>query len=101
MSKRVHIVLPDRTLKVLDRVAGKGGRSRYISDAVLFYVQTQAFSDLRRRLDEGISAGQLGMTPAAAFPVEKRATLSLDRKSQQAKTSRVVAKPSSRRSTWR
>jgi|RhiMethySRZTD1v2_1073278.scaffolds.fasta_scaffold150244_2 metal-responsive CopG/Arc/MetJ family transcriptional regulator len=59
MSKRIHIVLPDRTLKVLDRVAGKRGRSRYISEAVRFYVQTQAFSDLRRRLDQGISAGRL------------------------------------------
>jgi hypothetical protein len=35
MSKRVNIVLLDETLKLLDRVVGKGDRSRSISDAVL------------------------------------------------------------------
>jgi hypothetical protein len=35
MSKRINIVLPDTTVKVLDRVAPKGDRSRFISQAVL------------------------------------------------------------------
>ena len=32
MSKRINIVLPDETLAVLDRVAAKGARSRFIDD---------------------------------------------------------------------
>jgi metal-responsive CopG/Arc/MetJ family transcriptional regulator len=35
MSRRINVVLPERTLAVLDRVAGKGKRSEFISRAVL------------------------------------------------------------------
>jgi metal-responsive CopG/Arc/MetJ family transcriptional regulator len=78
MSTRINIVLPDRTLKVLDRVAGKSGRSRYVSEAVLFYVQTQAFSDLQRRLDQGILA--IRLNPAQEFPLKKQARSSRGRR---------------------
>ena len=80
MSRRINIVLPNRTLKVLDRVAGKRGRSRYVSEAVLFYVQTQAFSDLQRRLDQGILATQLRLNPAQEFPLKKQARSSRGRR---------------------
>jgi len=53
MSKRVNIILPDSTLKVLDRVAGKGDRSRFISQAVLHYVKTRGTANLRERLKQG------------------------------------------------
>jgi hypothetical protein len=80
MSTRINIVLADRTLRVLDRVAGKRGRSRYISEAVLFYVQTQAFSDLQRRLDQDILASQLRLNPAEEFPLKKQARSSCGRR---------------------
>ena len=86
MSKRVNIVLPDRTLKVLDRVAGKDGRSRYINEAILFYVQTRVFSDLRRRLDQGIFDGKLRINPAEEFPLEEQETPSRNRKERAAQT---------------
>jgi len=35
MTRRINIVLPERTLAVLDRLAPKGNRSRLISDAAL------------------------------------------------------------------
>ena len=85
MSKRVNIVLPDRTLKVLDRVAGKG-RSRYINEAILFYVQTQVFSDLRRRLDQGFFDGKLRINPPEEFPLEEQETPSRNRKERAAQT---------------
>jgi len=38
MSKRVNIMLPEPTLAVLDRIAPKGDRSRFVSASVLHYV---------------------------------------------------------------
>ena len=50
MSKRINIMLPEETVRVLDRVAPKGNRSRIISDAVLFYVSSRGRSNLAERL---------------------------------------------------
>ena len=52
MSKRINIMLPESTLAVLDRVASKGNRSRFISKAVLNYVKTQSKENLRERLKQ-------------------------------------------------
>jgi len=50
MSKRINIVLPDKTLAVLDRVATKGNRSQLISRAVLHFIEAQGKETLRERL---------------------------------------------------
>jgi metal-responsive CopG/Arc/MetJ family transcriptional regulator len=42
MSKRINVILPEETVRVLDRVSSKGDRSRLISAAVLYYVSAQA-----------------------------------------------------------
>jgi len=103
MSKRVNIILPDAILKVLDRVAGKGDRSRFISQAVLHYVQTQSAANLRERLKQGALANtKLDLEIAEEwFPVEQEAWQRLDREERAAKTSHGAAKFSSRRSTRR
>jgi hypothetical protein len=44
MSKRINIVLPDKTLAILDRVATKGKRSQFISRAVLHFIESQGVS---------------------------------------------------------
>jgi metal-responsive CopG/Arc/MetJ family transcriptional regulator len=41
MSKRINIVLPDKTLAVLDRVATKGNRSEIVSRAVMHFIESQ------------------------------------------------------------
>jgi len=56
MTKRINIVLPVETIRVLDRVAPKGSRSRVISEAVMHYVTTRAKSNLLQRLKEGAQA---------------------------------------------
>ncbi len=56
MTKRINIVLPVETIKVLDRVAPKGNRSRLISAAILHYVECTAKSNLAKRLKEGALA---------------------------------------------
>jgi len=73
MSKRVNIMLPDHTIRVLDRVAPKGDRSRFISQAVLHYVQAQSRANLRERLKQGALANarlNLEITEGW-FPVEQ------------------------------
>ena len=56
MMKRINIVLPEETLRVLRRVAPKGSRSRLIDRAVLQYVKGQSQKSLRERLKEGYIA---------------------------------------------
>jgi CopG family transcriptional regulator/antitoxin EndoAI len=56
MTKRINVVLPVETIRVLDRLAPKGNRSRFISAAVMHYVESNAKRNLARRLKEGALA---------------------------------------------
>lgn len=53
MTKRLNITLPERTVALMDRVAGKGQRSRLIDVAVHRYVEQESRANLRRQLREG------------------------------------------------
>ena len=103
MSKRVNIMLPETTVKVLDRVAAKGDRSRFISQAVLHYVQTHGAANLRERLKQGALANaKLDLEIAEEwFSVDQEAWQKLDREERAAKAGRSAAKSTSRRSTRR
>jgi CopG family transcriptional regulator / antitoxin EndoAI len=103
MSKRINIMLPDQTVKVLDKVAVKGDRSRFISQAVLYYVQTQSKANLRKRLKQGALANaKLDLEIAEEwFPVEQEAWQKLDQEEQARKPTRSAGKSTSRRSTRR
>src|ERR1700693_1751353 len=103
MSKRLNIMLPDATVKVLDRVAPKGDRSRFISQAVLHYVQTQSRTNLRERLKQGALANaKLDLEIAKEwFPVEQEAWQRLEQEELAQKPSRSAVKSTSRRSTPR
>ncbi len=56
MTKRLNIVLPEETIRVLDRVAPKGSRSRLISEAVMHYVTSKAKGNLAEQLKQGAIA---------------------------------------------
>ena len=56
MSKRINVMLPDETLAVLDRLTTHGGRSRFISRAVIHYVKSCGKQTLRERLKAGYQA---------------------------------------------
>ena len=75
MSKRINIILPERTLAVLDRVAPKGDRSRFVSAAVLHYVETKGKQSLREQLKAGYLANADENLRIAAewFPLEEEA----------------------------
>jgi CopG family transcriptional regulator/antitoxin EndoAI len=75
MSKRVNIILPDKTVAILDRVAPKGKRSSFISRAVLHFVESQGKQSLRQQLKAGYQANaeeSLGIA-MEWFPLEEEA----------------------------
>jgi len=75
VSKRINIVLPDSTLRVLDRVAPPGDRSRFISQAVLHYVDSVGKRSLREQLKAGYQANAEESLKVALewFPLEEEA----------------------------
>lgn len=75
MHTRLNITLPERTLRLLDRVAKRGNRSRLIAAAIERYVEGVGRKELRRRLKEGaIRRAERDLGVAAAwFHVEEEA----------------------------
>ncbi len=53
MHRRINITLPEETVRLIERVAAKGDRSRFIAEAVAYYVDTTGRAQLRKRLREG------------------------------------------------
>ena len=53
MHRRLNITLPEETVRLIDRVAAKGNRSRLIAEAIAHYVRATGRTRLRRRLREG------------------------------------------------
>ena len=53
MNKRVNITLPEQTLRLIDRVAQKGDRSRFIDRAIKHYVGTVGRENLREQIKQG------------------------------------------------
>lgn len=53
MHKRINITLPEETVRLIDRVATKGDRSRLIARAVTHFVQATSRAQLRKKLREG------------------------------------------------
>lgn len=49
-GRRINIILASETLAALDRVASKGRRSEFISQAVLHYLESVGKEALRDRL---------------------------------------------------
>jgi CopG family transcriptional regulator/antitoxin EndoAI len=56
MHRRVNITLPEETLKLIDRAAAKGDRSRLIDEAVRHFVRSRSRTKLRELLAEGARA---------------------------------------------
>jgi CopG family transcriptional regulator/antitoxin EndoAI len=75
MSKRINIILPDKTVAVLDRVTTKGSRSRFIDRAVRQLVETEGRANLRSLLkEEAIANADRDLAMAAEwFPLEEEA----------------------------
>jgi len=88
MSKRINIILPDKTVAVLDRVTTKGSRSRFIDRAVRQLVEMEGRANLRSRLkEEAISNADRDLAMAAEwFPLEEEAWETFEASRTQRKT---------------
>ena len=53
MQQRLNITLPQETVRLIDRSINKGDRSRFIDDAVKFFVKEHRRADLRAILKQG------------------------------------------------
>jgi CopG family transcriptional regulator/antitoxin EndoAI len=53
MHKRVNVTLPEETIRIIDRSANHGNRSRFIDEAVKYFVRAHGRTQLRRLLEEG------------------------------------------------
>jgi len=53
MQRRLNISLSEETVRLIDRMAKKGARSRLIAEAVTQYAGRLARTGLRKRLKEG------------------------------------------------
>jgi len=75
MNKRINITLPEEVVQVIDRVAKKGERSRFIGQAVRHYVDDLGRANLKKRLKEGaILEAELDLRLAEEwFPLEEEA----------------------------
>lgn len=56
MNKRLNITLPEQTVRLMDRGAGKGQRSSLIDRAVRRYVKEETRANLRKQLTESYHA---------------------------------------------
>ena len=53
MHRRVNITLPEETIRLIDRAAARGDRSRFIDQAVKHFVQEARRAKLKTLLKEG------------------------------------------------
>ncbi len=53
MHQRINITLPEETLGLIDRLAARGDRSRFIDRAIRYYVETIGKANLKKRIKEG------------------------------------------------
>lgn len=106
MSKRLNIVLPETTVKAIDRLARPGERSRFIDKAVQHYVFHQSTEALRARLEQTAVRDQDIDRQVAEewFAVDHETWQQLDTQPTPAApkpATRAAAKSTSRRSTRR
>lgn len=84
MTRRINIILPASTVRLLDRVVAKGNRSGFIDRAVNHYIRSRSRQALRDRLKEGYQAeAEFNATMAERwFPLEEEAWQAATRRSR-------------------
>ena len=56
LRKRINIMLPQDTLRLMRHATRKGNRSRFIDEAVRYYIQEKSYAYLKKKLKEGAKA---------------------------------------------
>jgi CopG family transcriptional regulator/antitoxin EndoAI len=75
MHRRVNVTLPEETIRLIDRSGNHGNRSRFIDEAVKYFVREHGRTQLRRLLEEGAERRAARDLAVAEewFPVDKEA----------------------------
>jgi len=76
MNKRLNITLPEETVRLMDRVAGRGRRSSLIDRAVRRYVKEETRANVRKQLAASYKANaELDLQLADDwFPLKEQAS---------------------------
>lgn len=53
MDRRLNVTLPEETVRLIDRAAERGDRSRFIDQAVKYFARQRRRASLRKLLKEG------------------------------------------------
>jgi hypothetical protein len=104
MTRRINVILPETTVRTIDRLSRPGQRSRFIERAVQHYVVTASPEALQERLKQAaIRDRDLDLEIAGDwFAVDQEQWRRLDKQEQSRATAgRKGAKSTSRRSTRR
>ena len=104
MAKRINVILPEATVRTIDRLSRPGQRSRFIERAVQYYVVMASPEALQERLKQAaIRDHDLDLEIASDwFAVDQEQWQKLeDHERQQVTTGRKEAKSTLRRSTRR
>jgi hypothetical protein len=102
MAKRINVILPEATVKSIDRLSRPGQRSRFIERAVHHYLTTASPQALEARLKYAALRDQdLDLEIAGDwFAADEEQWQKLDKQEPpKPKTGRSVVKSTSRRST--
>ena len=102
MAQRINVVLPEATVRTIDRLARPGQRSRFIDRAVQHYVATASAEALQGRLKQAaLRDHDLDLEIAGDwFAVDQEQWQKLDEQERrQATVGRKEAKFTSRHST--
>ncbi len=73
MYQRVNITLPEETLSLVDQIAEKGNRSRFIDQAIRYYVDAMSKARLKKLLKEGaIARAERDLKLAEEWPPSRK-----------------------------
>ena len=104
MAKRINVILPEATVRTIDRLSRPGQRSRFIDRAVQHYVTTASPEALQERLKQAaLRDRDLDLEIASDwFAVDREQWQKLEnQENRQSPSGREEAKSTKRRSTRR
>jgi hypothetical protein len=103
MAIRINVILPEATIRTIDRLSRPGQRSRFIDRAVQHYVTTASPEALQDRLKQAALRDRDFDTEIADdwFAVDQEQWHGLDKQEKRAKAGPEEARSTSRRSTRR
>ena len=52
-KERLNVILPNDTLRLINKLTAKGQRSQFINKAVRFYVENLSKKNIKKQIEEG------------------------------------------------